>query len=192
MDPERADEARLILIWGSNPIVSNLHFWTRCQEAKRRGAKLVAIDPWRSQTAEKCHQHVQVLPGTDAALALGMMHVIIGEQLYDRDYVERHTLGFERAGRARAGSIPPEHVARICGIEPQTVIELAREYAAHEAGGDPAQLRHAAPRRRRHGGADHRLPAGAGRRVARRRRRRAALDRRLLRAWTTRRSSART
>lgn len=128
MDPERADEAQLILIWGSNPIVSNLHFWTRCQEAKRRGAKLVAIDPWRSQTAEKCHQHVQLLPGTDAALALGMMHVIIGEQLHDRDYVERHTLGFGALAE-RVQQFPPEHVARICGIDPQTVIGLAREYA---------------------------------------------------------------
>jgi anaerobic selenocysteine-containing dehydrogenase len=128
MDPERADESRLILIWGSNPIVSNLHFWTRCQEAKRRGAKLIAIDPWRSQTAEKCHQHVQLLPGTDAALALGMMHVIIGERLHDRDYVERHTVGFDRLAE-RVGQYPPEAVARICGIEAQTVVDLAREYA---------------------------------------------------------------
>jgi anaerobic selenocysteine-containing dehydrogenase len=128
MDPERADEARLILIWGSNPIVSNLHFWTRCQEAKRRGAKLVAIDPWRSQTAEKCHQHVQLLPGTDGALALGMMHVIIREGLHDADYVARHTLGFAELAE-RVGQYAPEAVARICGIDAQTVVDLAREYA---------------------------------------------------------------
>jgi len=79
MDPERFDEAKLILIWGSNPIVSNLHMWSRAQEAKRRGAKLIAIDPYRSLTAEKCHEHLALLPGTDGALALGMMHVIIGE-----------------------------------------------------------------------------------------------------------------
>ncbi|HKA43508.1 MAG TPA: molybdopterin-dependent oxidoreductase, partial [Burkholderiales bacterium] len=115
MDPERFDEAKLILIWGSNPIVSNLHLWSRCQEAKRRGAKLIAIDPWRSQTAEKCHQHVRVLPGTDAALALAMMNVIIGEGRYDREYVERHTLGFD-ALRERVREYPPEKVARICGI----------------------------------------------------------------------------
>lgn len=128
MDPERADESKLILIWGSNPIVSNLHFWTRCQEAKRRGAKLVAIDPWRSQTAEQCHQHVQLLPGTDAALALGMMHVIIRERLHDADYVARNTLGFERLAE-RVGEYPPEKVARICGLDAQTVVDLAREYA---------------------------------------------------------------
>src|SRR6267143_1556652 len=67
MDPERFDEAKLILIWGSNPIVSNLHLWSRVQEAKRRGAKLVAIDPYRSLSAEKCHEHLAPLPGTDAA-----------------------------------------------------------------------------------------------------------------------------
>ncbi len=128
MDPERADEAKLILIWGSNPIVSNLHFWTRCQEAKRRGAKLVAIDPWRSQTAEKCHQHVQLLPGTDGALALGMMHVIIAEGLHDRDYVARYTVGFDQLAE-RVQRFPPETVAAICGIDAQTVVGLAREYA---------------------------------------------------------------
>jgi anaerobic selenocysteine-containing dehydrogenase len=129
MDPERFDEAKLILIWGSNPVVSNLHLWSRCQQAKRRGAKLVAIDPWRSQTAEKCHQHVRVLPGTDAALALAMMNVIIREDRCDRDYVERHTLGFD-ALKARAAQFPPERVARICGIAEDEILNLAREYAA--------------------------------------------------------------
>jgi len=129
MDPERFDEAQLILIWGSNPIVSNLHLWSRCQEAKRRGARLVAIDPWRSQTAEKCHQHIRLLPGTDAALALGMMHVIIGEGRIDRDYVERHTLGFEEL-KERVKQYPPKKVARICGISAEEVVNLARDYAS--------------------------------------------------------------
>jgi anaerobic selenocysteine-containing dehydrogenase len=136
MDPERYGEAKLILIWGSNPIVSNLHVWSRCQDAKRRGAKLVAIDPWRSQTAEKCQQHIRLLPGTDAALALGMMHVIIGEGLHDRDYVERHTLGFEQL-KERVKEYPPEKVAQICGITTEEVVNLAREYAAAK----PAAIR---------------------------------------------------
>ena len=114
MDPERYGEAKLILIWGSNPVVSNLHVWLRCQEAKRRGAKLIAIDPWRSQTAEKCHQHIRLLPGTDGALALGMMHVIIGEGRHDAEYVARYTLGFD-ALCERVQDYPPEKVARICG-----------------------------------------------------------------------------
>jgi anaerobic selenocysteine-containing dehydrogenase len=126
-DVERFDESRLILIWGSNPIVSNLHFWTRAQEAKRRGAKLVAIDPYRSQTAEKCHQHIALLPGTDAALALGVMNVLIAEDFVDHDYVARYTLGFD-ALRQRAAEYSPERVAGICGIPADTVIQLAREY----------------------------------------------------------------
>jgi len=129
MDPERFDGAKLILIWGSNPVVSNLHVWSRCQEAKRRGAKLIAIDPWRSQTAEKCHQHVRLLPGTDAALALGMMHVLIGEGRIDRDYIARYTLGFEQL-EARVAQYPPDKVARLCGISAEEVVSLARDYAS--------------------------------------------------------------
>src|SRR5439155_7584837 len=74
MDPERFDDARLIILWGATPVVSNLPLWSRVQEAQRRGAKVVAIDPYRSLSAEKCTQHVALLPGTDGALALGMMH----------------------------------------------------------------------------------------------------------------------
>ncbi|MGH8662105.1 MAG: molybdopterin-containing oxidoreductase family protein [Burkholderiales bacterium] len=129
MDPERFDDAKLILIWGSNPVVSNLHLWSRCQEAKRRGARLIAIDPWRSQTAEKCHQHIRLLPGTDAALALGMMHVIICEGRIDGEYVERHTLGFEKLTE-RVKQYPPEKVARICGIGAEEIVNLARDYAS--------------------------------------------------------------
>src|ERR1044072_3032752 len=96
MDPERFDEARLIILWGANPIVSNLHLWGRVQAAKRRGAKVIAIDPYRSLSAEKCTQHIALLPGTDGALALAMMHVLIAENLIDRDYIEKYTLGFDK------------------------------------------------------------------------------------------------
>src|SRR5262249_34842021 len=95
MDPERYQHAKLRLIWGSNPITSNLHVGARAQEAKRRGAKVIAIDPYRSLTAEKCTQHIAPLPGTDGALALGMMHVLVKENLIDEDYVARFTLGFD-------------------------------------------------------------------------------------------------
>jgi anaerobic selenocysteine-containing dehydrogenase len=128
MDPERFDEAKLILIWGSNPIVSNLHLWSRVQEAKRRGARVIAIDPYRSLTAAKCDQHLAPLPGTDAALALGMMQVIIAEELYDADYVERYTLGFAQL-RERVQDYPPQKVAAICGLAAEDIVALAREYA---------------------------------------------------------------
>ena len=127
-DVEQFENSRLILIWGSNPVTSNLHLWARVQEAKRRGARLIAIDPYRSLTAEKCHEHVALLPGTDAALALGMMQVLFAEDLVDHDYIARYTLGVE-ALRERAAEFPPERVAQICGIAPDTVTSLARMYA---------------------------------------------------------------
>jgi anaerobic selenocysteine-containing dehydrogenase len=128
MDPERFDEAKLILLWGANPIVSNLHLWSRVQEAKRRGAKLIAIDPYRSLSAEKCTQHVALMPGTDGALALGMMHVLISENLLDRDYIERYTLGFPQLKERVMAQYAPERVAGICGIPVETVVQLARDY----------------------------------------------------------------
>ena len=127
MDPEHYQDAKLILIWGSNPIASNLHFWSRAQEAKRRGAKLVAIDPYRSLTAEKCTQHIAPLPGTDGALALGMMHVLIRENLIDEDYVSRFTLGFDQL-KERIKIHTPEWAAQICGLAVQEIVQLARDY----------------------------------------------------------------
>ncbi|KVA72149.1 molybdopterin oxidoreductase [Burkholderia ubonensis] len=129
MHLEYFEESELILIWGANPIASSLHFWTRAQEAKRRGAHLVAIDPYRSLTAEKCHQHIALRPGTDGAFALGMMHVLINENLLDHDYITSHTVGFD-ALRARAMAYPPERVAQICGIDASELIDLARRYGA--------------------------------------------------------------
>lgn len=121
------EESEVILIWGSNPIASNLHFWTRAQQAKRRGARLIAIDPYRSLTAEKCHQHIALKPGTDGALALGMMHVLISEDLLDHAYIAAHTLGFAEL-KARALTYPPSRVAGICGIDEQVIVDLARLY----------------------------------------------------------------
>jgi anaerobic selenocysteine-containing dehydrogenase len=129
MDPERFDEAKLIVLWGANPIVSNLHLWSRVQEAKRRGAKVIAIDPYRSLSAEKCSQHIALHPGTDGALALGVMHVLIGEGLLDRDYIARHTLGFEELAQ-RVMQYTPEWTARTCGITREEVVQLAREYGS--------------------------------------------------------------
>ncbi len=147
MDPEQVEDAKLIVIWGANPVVSNLHFWSRCQEAKRRGAKLVCIDPWRNQTAEKCHQWIPVMPGTDAAFALAVMHVIIGEKLHDADYVAQHTLGFE-ALQGRVAEWPPERAAAICGVDADVITAFAREYATAK----PAAIRINYGMQRHHGG----------------------------------------
>ncbi|WP_291989764.1 molybdopterin oxidoreductase family protein [Candidatus Accumulibacter sp. ACC007] len=126
-DVENVVDARLIIIWGSNSVVSNLHFWRLAQEAKRRGARLIAIDPCRTATADKCDQHIALLPGTDSALALGLMHVLIRDELLDHDYIARHTLGFD-ALKQRARQYPPARVAAICGIEEAEVEQLAHAY----------------------------------------------------------------
>ncbi|RNF30416.1 molybdopterin oxidoreductase [Massilia aurea] len=139
-DLEEFQDAKLILIWGGNPIASNLHFWMRAQEAKRRGATLIAIDPYRSLTAEKCHQHIALLPGTDAALALGMMHVLIKEDLLDHDYIAQYTLGFEPL-KARALEWTPERTAETCGITVDEVLNLARLYGQTAKRGEAVAIR---------------------------------------------------
>ncbi len=125
---ENFAQSKLILIWGSNSITSNLHFWTFAQQAKRNGAKLICIDPWRNDTAEKCHQHIQIQPGTDAALALGMMRELIHNHRLDEAYIAQYTLGYE-ALCSRAESYTPEYVASVCGITADEVRHLARDYA---------------------------------------------------------------
>jgi anaerobic selenocysteine-containing dehydrogenase len=126
-DLEQFQNSRQIIFWGANAIASNLHLWSRAQEAKRRGARLIAIDPYRSLTAEHCHVHIALLPGTDGALALGIMHVLIREGWLDRDYIERHTLGFGALAE-RALSYDPERVAGICGIGAGVIERLAHDY----------------------------------------------------------------
>ena len=120
-------DSRLIIFWGANAIASNLHLWSFAQAAKRQGAKLVAIDPYRSLTAEKCHEHIALLPGTDGALALGLMHVLIRESWLDRDYIERYTHGFDELA-ALAAHYPPERAAKLCGLRAEQIESLARDY----------------------------------------------------------------
>ncbi len=150
-DTEQFEHAKLILIWGGNPIASNLHFWMKAQEAKRRGAILVAIDPYRSLTAEKCHHHVAVLPGTDAALALGIMHVLVRDGLLDHDYIADYTLGFDGL-KERVAEWTPERVAATCGIAVQQVELLARLYGTTAARGEPVAIRVNYGVQRSHGG----------------------------------------
>jgi anaerobic selenocysteine-containing dehydrogenase len=129
-------ESQLIVIWGSNAIGSNLHFWRIAQEAKRRGARLVCIDPRKSETADKCHEHLALRPGTDAALALALMHQLITHNWLDHDYIARHTLGWD-ALRERALQWPPERAAEVCGLPVQQIVDLARAYGTTQ----PAAIR---------------------------------------------------
>jgi anaerobic selenocysteine-containing dehydrogenase len=133
-------ESRLIIIWGSNSIASNLHFWRYAQQAKRDGAKLVCIDPRKSETAEKCHEHIALLPGTDAALALALMHELITHDWLDHDYIARHTLGWQ-ALRERALQWSPERAAGICGVPVEQIKSLARDYGQCLIDQQPAAIR---------------------------------------------------
>ncbi|MCX7232681.1 MAG: molybdopterin oxidoreductase family protein [Burkholderiales bacterium] len=133
-------QSKLILIWGSNSITSNLHFWRYAQEAKRQGAKLVCIDPRRSETAEKCHEHLALLPGTDAALGLALMHELITHDWLDQAYLDDHTLGWDLM-RSRALQWPPERAASVCGISPAQIRALAQNYGSCARRGEPVAIR---------------------------------------------------
>lgn len=128
--------SKLIVVWGSNSIASNLHFWTLAQQAKRDGARLWCIDPRRTETADKCHRHLALRPGTDGALALALMHELIVHGWVDRDYVARHVDGFD-ALRERALQWPAERAAAVCGVPADDIRELARDYGTTK----PAAIR---------------------------------------------------
>jgi anaerobic selenocysteine-containing dehydrogenase len=127
-DVEALAEARLIVAWGANIVSSNVHLWPFVERAREKGARLVVIDPFRSRTAEKADWHLAPLPGTDAALALGVMHVIFRDGLEDADYLQRHTLGAERL-RERVREWTPERTAAATGLEADDVERFARAYA---------------------------------------------------------------
>ena len=127
-EPEQFAHARYIIAWGANIHGNNVHLWPFIEEARRKGAKLVVIDPYKTRTARCADWYLPIRPGTDVALALGMMHVIIGENLHDADYVARYTLGFDQL-RSKAEQYPAERVAGITGIAAEDIVRLAREYA---------------------------------------------------------------
>ena len=120
--------ARLILIWGSNTLTSNLHLWNFVQEARKQGARVIVIDPARTRTAQAADEWLAIRPGTDGALALAMMQVIIAEGLHDQAYVDRYTLGFDELKQAVA-DWTPARAAAITGIPAERITQLAREYA---------------------------------------------------------------
>ena len=128
VDPLSFVHSRYIVIWGCNTISTHMHQWPMIAEARRDGAKVVVVDPIRSRTAVEADWHVRIRPGTDAALALGMMNVIIAENLIDADYVANYTTGFDEL-KERAARYPPARVAAITGLPADDVLRLAREYA---------------------------------------------------------------
>jgi anaerobic selenocysteine-containing dehydrogenase len=127
-EPEQFIHSRYIIAWASNIHGNNVHLWPFIEEARRKGAKLVVIDPYRTRTAACADWYIPINPGTDGALALAMMHVIIGEGLHDADYVAKYTLGFEELCE-KVKAYPPERAAQWTGISAEDIRKLAREYA---------------------------------------------------------------
>jgi len=127
-EPEQFSQSKYIIAWAANIHGNNVHLWPFIEEARRKGAKLVVIDPYRTRTAACADWHIPINPGTDVALALSMMHVIINENLHDADYVAKHTEGFDQL-RAKVREYPPEKVAQWTGMSEADIYKLAREYA---------------------------------------------------------------
>jgi anaerobic selenocysteine-containing dehydrogenase len=126
--PEDYRHSRYIIAWGANIHGTNIHLWPFIEEARRMGAKLVVIDPFRTRTARASDWHLAIRPGTDVALAMGLMHCIIRDDLFDKPYVAARTLGFEEL-KARAAEYTPQRVAEITGLPADDIVRLAREYA---------------------------------------------------------------
>ena len=127
-EPEQFQHSKLIIAWGANVLGTNVHLWPFILEARRRGAKFYTIDPVRNRTGHLSDKHFGIFPGSDLALALGLMHVIIGEKLYDADYVSKYTDGFE-ALKEKVAQYSPGRVEALTGIARADIVALAREYA---------------------------------------------------------------
>ena len=131
-DIESSVHSDFIVIWGNNTLTTNLHAWPFFQKARKNGARLVVIDPYRNATAKEADLHLMLRPGTDAALALAVMNLLIAGDMIDRDYIAEHTIGFEKLA-PRASEYTPARAAEICGLAEEQIIELARGYGQAKA-----------------------------------------------------------
>ena len=147
VDPESYIHSKYIVIWGCNSVSTNLHHWHIVKEAQKKGAKVVVIDPYRSRTAKEADWHIAPKPGTDGALAMAMMHVIIEEGLQDQDYVDNYTEGFAELAE-RVKSRTPEWAAQITGLDADLIRQFAREYATSQ----PSAIRLGVALERNYGG----------------------------------------
>ena len=127
-EPEQFAQSKLILAWGANVLGTNVHLWPWIVEARRKGAKFYVIDPVKNRTGRAADRHFAINPGSDLALALGMMHVILRDGLEDREYIERYTQGFDELKKL-AAEYTPEHVAAMTGLCAECIEGLAHEYA---------------------------------------------------------------
>ncbi len=129
-DPEAVNDSDLIVSWGADLAATNVHFWAKAEAAQKRGVKLVVIDPRRSRTARLADRHLQLKIGTDAALALGVMHTLFRDGLVDRDYIAARTLGFDRLAAEVLPRFPPARIAEITGLAEADIEAFAALYGA--------------------------------------------------------------
>ena len=148
MDPETFAQSKLILLWGTNTLTSGHHLWKFVLAARKQGAHIVAIDPLRTRTAAQADEHLAPLPGTDAALALGLLNVVVGMGAEDHEYLAAHTVGWE-AFRERILEFPPVARGRDHRARRGRIVALGRADRDHAADRHPLHDGHAAPRRRR-------------------------------------------
>ena len=125
IDPEAVVHSRFIVNWGSNTVATNSHLWSLMHQARKLGAKIVTIDPHRSKTAERSNWWLPIRPGTDAALALGVMHVLFRDGLQDQDYLDRYCLGTAELRERALAEYPPDRVAGITGLSVETIEQFA-------------------------------------------------------------------
>ncbi|HET7187796.1 MAG TPA: molybdopterin-dependent oxidoreductase, partial [Gemmatimonadaceae bacterium] len=131
-DSEGVPESDLVLLWGTNTLTANPHLWPFVLKAKERGAPIICIDPIRTRTAMQCDEWIPIRPGTDGALALGMMHVLFARGMQDRDFLERYTLGHEELC-ARAAEWTPARTAAVTGLPEETIVSLGERYGRAKA-----------------------------------------------------------
>jgi anaerobic selenocysteine-containing dehydrogenase len=163
VDPESIKYSKLIVLWGINTLSTNLHQWPIYLEARANGAKIVVIDPQRTKTAKEADMHIRIRPGTDAAFGLGVMNVLITENLVDQDYIDKYTHGYAELKARVLSDYGLERVSQITGVEAEVIQQFARDYAAIQ----PSVIRMGvAPERNRNGGQSVRticsLPALVG------------------------------
>lgn len=128
VDTEAIGGNRLFINWGSNTAVTNSHLWVRMVEARRRGARIITIDPFESRTAERSDQWLAIRPGTDAALAMSIAHVLLRDNLVDHDYLAAHASGLREFSARALAEYAPRTVAEVCGLHESAIEELARLY----------------------------------------------------------------
>jgi anaerobic selenocysteine-containing dehydrogenase len=129
VDPEEWPHARYLLVWGWNPLSTAPHLWRKLLDARKAGARLVVVDPFRSRTARVADEHLRPLPGTDAALAIGMMRAVVDSGLHDEDWCRAHAEGYDEL-LAALRRFPVEHWARVCGVPAADIARVGREFAS--------------------------------------------------------------